>query len=134
MGCPDETHRRRHGSLAVTRRRKSLRGCWAAAAVAALVALGPQGAVAGTIRVSGTGGAIGTMRILAEEFEKVHRDTRVVVMPSIGSGGAIKAVIAGDLDVGVATRTANTEECAGGCVARAYARTPFVFGVSRDVA
>ena len=119
--------------FAVTRR-KSPSGWWAVAVLAALFALGPQGAFAGTIRVSGTGGAIGTMRILGEEFEKIHPDTRVVVMPSIGTSGAIKAVIAGDLDVGVATRTANTEECAGGCVARAYARTPFVFGVSRDVA
>ncbi len=116
----------------MTRRRKTS-SALAAAVVLALVAPGPRSAVAATIRVSGTGGAIATIRILAEEFRRIHPDTRVVVMPSIGSGGAIKAVLDGTLDVGVTSRPANGAECARGCVARLYARTPFVFGVNRDV-
>lgn len=132
-GSPDERHRRGPGGLAVMRRHKSL-SVWGAAVVAALVALGPRSAVAGTLRISGTGGAIGTMRILGEEFHRMYPDTRVEVTPSIGTNGAIKAVLEGDLDVGLATRPTSIEECDRGCMATAYARTPFVFGVNRDVA
>ena len=107
---------------------------FAAAVLAALLALGPRTAVAGTIRISGTGGAIGTMRILGEAFRKVRPDTRVVVMPSIGTGGAIRAVCDGDLDVGLSSRPPNAGECSRGCVARAYAKTPFVFGVNASIA
>lgn len=117
----------------MTLRRKSYPGL-AAAVLAALLAVGPRTAVAGTIRISGTGGAIGSMRLLGEAFGKVRPDARVVVMPSIGTGGAIKAVCEGELDVGVTSRPANSGECSRGCVSRAYAKTPFVFGVNASVA
>ena len=107
--------------------------CCAAVVAAVSIALAPQGAAAGTIKVSGTGGAIGTMRMFAEMFGKTHPGTRILVSPSIGTNGAIKAVLRGDLDVGLATRPPNLEECAQGCMATAYARTPFVFGVNRQV-
>ncbi len=105
----------------------------AVAILAALLAFGPRSAVAATIRISGTGGAIGTMRILGEAFRKVRPDTRVVVTPSIGTGGAIKAVCDGDLEVGLSSRLPNAGECDRGCVARAYAKTPFVFGANMSV-
>ncbi len=132
MACPGEKHRRAAWCVPVTRRRR-IALCGAAVALAALIALGPRGAAAGTIRVSGTGGAIETMRTLGEMFGKIHRDTRVVVAPSIGTNGAIKAVLKEDLDVGLATRPPTVEECAQGCEATAYARTPFVIGVNRQV-
>ncbi len=105
----------------------------AAAVLAALLAFGPRPAVAATIRISGTGGAIGTMRILGEAFRKVRPDTRVVVAPSIGTGGAIKAVCGGDLEIGLSSRPPSAGECDRGCVARVYAKTPFVFGVNEGV-
>jgi hypothetical protein len=41
-----------------------------AAVLAVLLASGPRSAAAEIIRISGTGGAIGTMRILGEAFRK----------------------------------------------------------------
>ncbi len=120
------------GTSSSPRFRKTL-PCCAAVVAAVVIALAPRGAAAGTIKVSGTGGAIGTMRMFAEMFGKAHPGTRVLVSPSIGTNGAIKAVLRGDLDVGLATRPPNLEECAQGCMATAYARTPFVFGVNRQV-
>lgn len=105
-----------------------------AAVFAALLACGPRAVVAGTIRISGTGGVLATMRILGEAFRKVHPETQVVVMPSIGSGGAIKAVCKGDLEVGLSSRSPNAGEFNKGCVARAFSKTPFVFGVNKSVA
>lgn len=106
---------------------------WAAALLAALLVSGTRAAIAETIRVSGTGGAIGTIRFIAEEFRKAHPDIHVEIVPSMGSSGAIKAVIAGRLDIGLCGRPATEEELAQGVVDMKYAQTPFVFGVNRSV-
>jgi len=91
---------------------------------------GSRSAVAETIRISGTGGAIGTMRILGEAFRKTHPGIRVDILPGMGSSGSVKAVLAGRLDIGLSARTLSGEERAQGVVETRYARTPFVFGVN----
>ena len=108
--------------------------CWAAAVLAALLIFGPRDALSDTIRISGTGGAIGTIRFLGESFRKLHPDIQVDIVPGMGSSGAIKAVLAGRLDIGLCGRPATGEERARGAVDTRYARTPFVFGVHRTVA
>jgi phosphate transport system substrate-binding protein len=101
--------------------------------LAVLVVSWPRSAVAETIRISGTGGAIGTMRILGEAFRKTNPDIRVVLFPGMDSNGSIKAVQAGRLDIGLCGRPLNGEELALGVREVKYARTPFVFGVNRAV-
>ncbi len=81
------------------------------------------------LRVSGTGTALGAMRRLSGAFEKANPGHRVVVLPSVGSSGAVKAVAHGALDVGLSGRPLGPEEQALGLVASPYARTPFVFAV-----
>lgn len=95
-----------------------------------LLVSGSRSAVAETIRISGTGGAIGTMRILGEAFRKIHPEIRVDILPGMGSSGSVKAVLAGRLDIGLSGRTLSGEERAPGVVETRYARTPFVFGVN----
>jgi phosphate transport system substrate-binding protein len=116
----------------LSRRRKTFSG-WTAAILAALLIFGSRNAHADTIRISGTGGAIGTIRFLGEAFRKVHPDIQVDIVPGMGSSGAIKAVLAGRLDIGLCSRPATDEERAQGAVDTRYARTPFVFGVHRNV-
>lgn len=48
-------------------------------------------------------------------------------MPALGSGGAIKALIAGAIEVAVISRPLSAEEKDHGLVAIEYARTPFIF-------
>jgi len=105
----------------------------AVAALTVLVLFWPRSAVAETIRISGTGGAIGTMRILGEAFRKTDPGVRVVLFPGLDSNGSIKAVQAGRLDIGLCGRPLNEEELALGVRELKYARTPFVFGVNRTV-
>jgi phosphate transport system substrate-binding protein len=116
----------------LSRRRERFPG-WIAAILAALLSFGPRNALADTLRISGTGGAIGTIRILGDAFRKVHPDIQVDIVPGMGSSGAIKAVLAGRLDIGLCSRPATGEERAQGAVDTQYARTPFVFGVHRNV-
>lgn len=50
------------------------------------------------------------MRILGEAFQKSNPDIRVDVMPTIGSSGGIKAVMAGRLDIGLSGRPVSAGE------------------------
>lgn len=106
------------------------------AAGAALVLGAPQ-VRADALRASGTGTALGAMRHLAAAFERASGGDRLVLLPSIGSSGAVKAVANGALDLGFVGRALEPGEKALGLVALPYARTPLVFvtgprsGVSR---
>ena len=104
---------------------------WALVVLAAFLLYGPRSAVAETIRISGTGGAVGTMRILGEAFRKIDPEVRMDLLPVMGSSGSVKAVLAGRLDIGLSGRALSNEERAQGAVETKYARTPFVFGVNR---
>ncbi len=83
-----------------------------------------------TVRVSGTGGAIGGLKLLGEAFEKKHPGVKVNVFPSMGSAGGIKAVAAGKLDLAVSSRRIKDEEKVPGLVEEPYIKTPFIFATS----
>lgn len=106
---------------------------WAVAVLAVMLVSGPRSVAAETIRISGTGGAMETMRILGEEFRKNNPGMRVELMPGMGSSGGIKAVLAGRLEIGLSGRTLNDEERLRGAVETRYAKTPYVFAVNRSL-
>ena len=82
------------------------------------------------VKIAGTGSALGGMRLLAEAYGKFDRGTKVSVLPSLGSSGGIKAVLAGAVDIGVSSRPLRDNERARGAIALEYARTPFVFATA----
>ena len=82
------------------------------------------------IKIGGTGNALGTMRLLGEAFHKKHPQLRVVVLSSMGSSGAVKAVPRGAIDIGLTSRALNANERVADEVSLEYARTPTVFAVS----
>ena len=94
------------------------------AAIVAAFALVPVGARADSIKIGGTG--LGTMKLMAQEFNKYRPDAQLMVTPSLGSTGAIRAVLAGTVDIGISARPVTPEERRQGATSRAYARTPFV--------
>lgn len=83
-----------------------------------------------TIRIGGSGGALGTIKLLAADFERKRPGTTITVFPSMGSSGGIKAALDGAIDIALSARPANGEE--RGVVAREYARTPLVFAVGKN--
>lgn len=83
------------------------------------------------LRIGGTGTALGTMRLLGEAWTRQQAITKVTVLRSLGSGGGIKAVLAGQVDLAVSSRPLRESEIAQGARQIEYGRTPFVFVVQR---
>ena len=105
----------------------------AIALIAIAAAFSPAHA-AETLRIGGTGSALGGMQRLADAFKSQHPGIDVIVLPSLGSGGGIKALIAGKIELCVSARPLNAEETAAGLVEREYARTPLVFATRLETA
>ncbi|NTW43247.1 MAG: hypothetical protein HGB14_02165 [Anaerolineaceae bacterium] len=78
--------------------------------------------------ITGTGSAVEVMQVVAQGFQKKHPGTAVEIPPSIGSGGGIKAVREGKIDIGLSARPLKPEERSPGVVEEAYGRTAFLFG------
>lgn len=100
---------------------------------AGALALGVPAGRADDLRVSGTGTGLGGMRRLGQAFERAHPGHRLLLLPSLGSSGALKALGGGAIDLALAGRRLRPGEDASGLALLPYARTPFVFAVGPSV-
>jgi phosphate transport system substrate-binding protein len=98
------------------------------ASVSAIAMISFQ-AAAEEIRIGGTGNALGTMHLLVDAFVKLHPETKPVVLSSIGTSGAIKAVSKGAIEIGLSSRPLTEEEIRTGLTSTEYARSATVFAV-----
>lgn len=87
---------------------------------------------AADIAIGGTGAALGAMKVLGEAFVAATPQARIRTVPSLGSGGGIKALAAGAIQIAVASRPLTAEERAKGLVERELIRTPFIFAVHQN--
>ena len=102
-----------------------------AGAFALAILLGFGGAAANEgFKIGGSGAALGTIRLLANEFKVGNPDIAISTLPSLGSGGSIKAVLDEAIGLAVTSRPLDEAERKRGAVETEYARTPFVFAVS----
>lgn len=83
-------------------------------------------ASAETVKMGGSGANLGTMRLLAEAFEKSHPGVRFTIFPSLGSSGGISALMDGAVDIALLSRPLKERERAKGVTAVEYGRSPFV--------
>jgi phosphate transport system substrate-binding protein len=106
------------------KRRRALAAC------AAFALTGAFAAQAAEIKIGGTGAALGTMQVAAKAFAAGHPETKFTVLPSLGSGGGIKALLAGAVELAVSSRPLSEAEIRAGAVGVEYGRTPFVFATA----
>lgn len=86
---------------------------WCLAWLAAMCGLAPLTAVADTLRVGGTGGVLGLVAELGHDFAS-EPGPRVEVVPSLGTGGGLRALSDGVLHLAVAGRALTAQEQAAG--------------------
>jgi phosphate transport system substrate-binding protein len=85
---------------------------------------GTAALAADTLRIGGSGSAIGAIKSLGVAFSSDHGINGNVI-PSLGSTGGIRAVADGLLDIGVSARPLRPEEAARGLMLLKIARSPF---------
>lgn len=78
------------------------------------------------LKIGGTGAALGAMQLLAAAYVKQHPEAQIRVLPSMGSGGGIKAVLSGAVQLGLSSRALTEAEIKAGASGVEYGRTPFV--------
>ncbi|MBF0328811.1 MAG: substrate-binding domain-containing protein [Nitrospirae bacterium] len=82
-------------------------------------------AIAGeTIRINGSGSGLDMMMPLMDAYLKSKKGITFEIEKPLGSSGAIKALIAGYLDIAVSSKPLKPEETAQGCKMRYYGKTP----------
>ena len=62
----------------------------------------------------------GAVKLLAQAYAKTQPDARITVLPSMGSGGGIKAVVAGAIQIAVSARPLSEAESKAGATAIEY--------------
>jgi phosphate transport system substrate-binding protein len=83
------------------------------------------------LTVGGTGAALAAMRQIGDAFEQAHPEIIVDILPSLGSRGSIKALLAGSIDIALTARPLRESETERGIRGELYARTPVVLATSR---
>ncbi len=87
-----------------------------------------------SLKIGGTGGALGVMHVIGYAFKKENpKAAEVAIVPGLGSGGGKKALMGGALDIAVTSRPGQELEKLDGAVVYLYGRAPFVFAASKKV-
>lgn len=93
----------------------------------------PQAQAAETIRINGSGSAISMLKPLISAYRRTHPDLTIVMDKPLGSSGAIKALLAGALDIAASSKPLKSEEVSRGAIANEYGKTPMVIITEKSV-
>jgi len=85
------------------------------------------------IIIGGSGTDLATFKLLTDKFQQTHPNTTFKILPSIGSGGGIKAIKNGHIDLCLISRAPKEKEKSADIACTAYAQTPFLFAVNKDL-
>jgi phosphate transport system substrate-binding protein len=91
-------------------------------------------AAAEPLQIGGTGAGIAAVRQVAQAFMASAPDQRVEVLPSMGSGGGMRALAAGKIGMAMVARRIAADEQAAGMTQAVCLNTPFVLATSLPAA
>ncbi len=86
-----------------------------------------------SIRINGSGSALDMVKPMITAYRRLHPGVTIVMEKPLGSSGALKALLAGALDITVSSKPLTPDEAAQGARAREYGRTPLLFVTHRGV-
>lgn len=84
----------------------------------------PAAQAAETIRINGSGSGLDMMKPIIAAYVKKNPGVKIVIEKPLGSSGALKALVAGHLDIAVSSKPLSAEHTAQGAFMREYAKTP----------
>lgn len=82
--------------------------------------------------IGGTGAAMVYANSVGKEVQKANPDITIKVIEGLGSGGAMRALIAGRIDLAISGRVLKQKEIDAGLTATPLMKTPFGFFTSRQ--
>ena len=105
------------------------------AAVSCLLAPGARPIASGgeTIRINGSGIALDMMKPLVAAYSGLHPDVIIEMEKPLGSSGALKALLAGAMDLVVSSKQLTPEQALQGAKSREYGQTPLAIVVEKSV-
>ncbi len=86
-----------------------------------------------TVRINGSGTGLEMMKPLIEAYQKTHRGVTFEMHKPLGSSGAIKALLAGYLDIAVTSRPLKPDEVAKGAKVSKFGKTPLAVVANKSV-
>lgn len=86
-----------------------------------------------TVVISGSGGTTSVLEFLASHYAETHDDLAFEFLAGSGSGGGVKGVAAGLLDLGAMSRPPKDSELANGIEYLHFATDPIVVAISPDL-
>lgn len=85
------------------------------------------------IRINGSGAPLEIIKPLAEAYGKNNRNVTFEIEKPLGSSGAIKALLAGAIDIAIVSRPLKPEEIEQGGKLRDYGKTPLAIVSEKNV-
>ncbi|MGR6859086.1 substrate-binding domain-containing protein [Aliivibrio salmonicida] len=82
--------------------------------------------------IGGTGNGLGGIKLISKGFMKKYPTIKVKVLPSLGSGGAIKAIKSNAIQLGILGRDLKQKEKRNDLQIIKYASTPTIFSVNKN--
>lgn len=114
----------------------SLFSITAAAALLAASAIAlpcPKAHAGEAIKINGSGSALDMLKPLIDAYKKKYPDATIDMDKPLGSSGAIKALLAGSLDIAASSKPLKREEIAKGAIASEYGKTPLLIVTEASV-
>lgn len=83
-----------------------------------------------TIKIGGSGTPRGVMILMANSYMKAHPADKIMVLPSLGSSGGVRAALAGAIQLGYTARPLKKSEVSKGAAGIEFSRTPLIMATS----
>lgn len=98
-----------------------------------ILPLCPEALAGETVRINGSGSGLSMLKPLIGAYRKAHPGIDIKMEKPLGSSGAIKALLAGALDIAASSKPLKSDEAAKGAIASEYGKTPLVIVTEKNV-